>query len=159
MKQHSPDEMYREVVRYLVAGYQAGMPRFEEVLFYADWNQKGLIGPIRLMAYPGPNNVGNLHVYQFGFREVIADMTNRESYAYKQAMARLPRTFGDLLLHRRGISLDEAASFAGILVQIEEDTNPSDVGGAIQTVKILPDRRAREVVNGLSKSAGTEKKH
>jgi hypothetical protein len=73
-------------------------------------------------------------------------------------MARLPKTFGDLIFHRREIPIDETASLARVLIEIEEDTNPSDVGGGIQMVKVLPDGRAYEIINRLSKTAGTKKK-
>jgi hypothetical protein len=158
VKKQEPDETCRTFIQYLIAGYQAGMPRLYEVRFYIDWNSKNLVGPTRIMLYPDPKDIGDFHVKMYGMKEVIAEVNNQNSYAYKQTMARLPEIFGKLIFHRGHVSIDETISLIQVLIQIEEETNPSDVGGDAQIVKILPDGKAYSVVKGLSESTGAEKK-
>jgi hypothetical protein len=55
-----------------------------------------------------------------------------------------PETF-QKLISDRPVTLDETAAFARTLVGIEEQTNPSKVGGKVRGVEILPNGRARDM--------------
>jgi hypothetical protein len=157
LKRKDATDTCTSFIEYIIAGYQNGTPRVYVVQFYIDWNEKRLSGPWRILRDSGQRMNGNFRAYAFGIKEALTDMLDRQSYAYKQAMIMSPRTFGNLLGHK-DVSLDETVSLARVLVRIEENTNPNDVGGAIQVAKVLPSGRAYNLVDELPKAKGNTKR-
>ena len=142
IKRPNPIEACEDFIQYVIASYYAGRPRVFVVHFYINWDEKKLIGPIKVLE-PFEGDFG---IYPFGVTQAIgfADVLDGNSYAHKQAMRRCPTAFEHLLAHE-DISLDETLMFAATLIKIQEDINPSEVGGAVQAVKISPDGRAEKV--------------
>src|SRR5208337_2969876 len=108
-------------VEFIIVGYDSGRPILYEIEFHVDWSQLDLLGPKEIVedltAQPG-----NIHSYFFGVKEAIADITDGQSYAYKQTMIRCPKAFGDLNSHQ-DISLDETVAITRALIEIEKNTN------------------------------------
>jgi len=165
VKRVSADQLCLSVAKFVIVGYQEGIPRLYEVHFDIDWNNQKLLGPIKLLLHPEPGNISDYRVLHLGVDEAIADIRNGQSYAYHQATILCPRAVNSVF-RRIGTypSLDDTISFSRAMIQIEKNTNPSEVGGTIRTVKILPNGRADEVINktsALSKthSRKSEKQH
>jgi len=142
VQRENPVNACDDFIQYVIAGYEFGRPKVAVVHFYINWDEKKLIGPIKVIE---PLE-GDFGVYPFGVTQAIglADVLNGDSYAHKQAILRCPTAFGHLLAHE-DISLDETLMFTKTLIKIEEDINPSEVGGAVQLVKISPNGRAEKV--------------
>jgi hypothetical protein len=139
-----PYELYDPLVRYIIAGYDSDTPKLYVVELDLDWNRVALIGP-KLTLINLSNATGDFHLHFFGKSEAVADLTNRESYAYKQTMLRCPTAFGHLVLQTGvPISLNETSAIVGVLVEVEQRINPSSVGGIVRIVRVTPDGRANE---------------
>jgi len=144
VKQEQPDETCQSFIQYIIAGYQKGIPALYEVRYDIDWNRKVLVGPTPILLDPEPHATGAFRVHMLGIKEAIEDATNEDSYAYKRLKAKLPKTFG-ALLSDHDVSNEQTVNFVRTLIQIEESTNPNQVGGEIQVVKILPSGNAQQV--------------
>lgn len=141
----TPAEPCEVFAQFVIVGYQGGAPRVYKVQFDIDWNSRTFVGPTRTLFYPDPSETSNYRVIRFGTQQAITDVFNRKSYAYHQAMILCPKAITDVM-NRNYPTLDETVALSRALVQIEENTNPDDVGGAIRTEKIPPTGRAEEVV-------------
>jgi hypothetical protein len=160
IKRHEPTEACGDFVRYVIAGYQGGVPRIQLVQYYINWDEKRLIGPETVLLDPSEQTQGNFRIHYLGIREALTNVLNRDSYAYKQTMIAAPQAFGDLLA-QRNVSLDETLALTRAFINVEEKISPDDVGGEIRLVKVLPDGRAHEVIepNALTKAKSTKQKH
>jgi hypothetical protein len=141
LKQNDSLEDCHLFIQYVIAGYQQGLPKIRVVQFYIDWKARRLVGPKAIVLGPAKDIHIDFSTYGFGITQAITDIFDRHSYAYKQALARSPKAFRALLDHR-SISLDETSTFARVLIQIEEEVNPSEVAGDVAIIKILPNGRA-----------------
>jgi hypothetical protein len=144
LRQKAPAEPCSVFAQFVIAGYQDGLPRIYKVQFDIDWNNKGLVGPTSVLLYPDPSETTNYRMFRFGTQQALVDFFDRRSYAYQKAMALYPKAMTDVAIGKYP-SLDETVSLSRAAIQIEENTNPSDVGGEIRTIEILPDGRAKEV--------------
>jgi hypothetical protein len=143
--------IFHPFIQYVIAGYQNGIPRLCVLEFYIDWDRKVVIGPYQV---PMDTNIPKDHPVRgsfFGVQEAIADFSNRQSYAYKQAMTLCPKPFQDFISHRP-VSLDESVSLARSFVTIEEHTNPDTVGGKVRVVEITPTDGAYDLNEQLPKA-------
>lgn len=156
VKREQPDEVCKVFIQYFIAGYQNGTPRLYEVQLYFDWNNLVLVGPQRILLEPQEHPSGNIHIHLFGVKEAIAQVSNTGSYAYRQAMARCPKAFGNLI-GGKDTSLNDTVALVRVLIKLEEETNPGDVGGEIRVVRILPNGRAEDVIRKTPPKAATEK--
>jgi hypothetical protein len=137
------------LTQFVIFGYQHGKPRIYTVQFDIDWNKKALIGPTRsLNAYTG---TGDFQIVRFGAQEALMDITVPNSYAHRVAMELCPDVITKIDARRQLPSLDDTLVLSRAMVQVEENTNPSLVGGPIKSVKILPDGHAEEVSGRTSK--------
>ena len=155
MNPQSPLETCRPFIQYVIAGYQGGLPRAYIVQFDIQWNEKRLIGPTRVLIHPPERGQLNFAFYSFGIVEAITDITNRDSYAYKADNDPMSR-----IRERGGASRHlshEAVAMSRVLVQIEEEINPSRVGGEVKCVAITGSG-AHEVANPLSRARETKSK-
>ena len=134
-------DKFEVVSQYVITGYESGTPRLSVLEFYVDWEAKRLQGPYQVPVEPNGPLLGKNRGYMFGVKEAATEFLNRNSYAYKQATVLCPKAF-DNFITNRAISLNESTSLAKVLVRIEENTNPSWVGGGVQAVTILPTGRA-----------------
>jgi hypothetical protein len=141
-----PDETCQDFLTYLVAGYQESTATLWEVQYYIDWNTQTLIGPKRTKILPPDQSTSTNNVFTatYGVQEVIHQFQNSQSYAYKQLKARAPKAFADYFDHKH-LYLEDSVSIARVLVQIEEEMNPSDVGGEVRIVQIPTNGKAEEV--------------
>lgn len=149
LKRPEPGQPCTMLAQYIVAGYENGIGTVYEVQYYADWNQQIVVGPVSTLLQPDPNASGNIHLHLFGQREAIADLSEPQSYAYQEALRLCPGGFGNLISHR-AFTLHEAADLTRTLVQIEEKVSPSEVGGPVRVISILPARGASEEVDSQS---------
>jgi hypothetical protein len=151
LKQQDHTEMCKAFIQYVIVGYQGSLPKLYVVQFYIDWNNKKLVGPLGTEFLM--KSTGDAEYYGFGMKEAITDFTNRQSYAYKQALILAPQAFRKFIRHR-DISLDEAKSITMAVIKVEEQVNPSMVGGEIRIAEILPNGRALQgnTINDLAES-------
>jgi hypothetical protein len=145
LKHKASTETCVPFTEYIIAGYQNGAPRAYVIKFHLDWSENKLINPPPILLDSGDQRygpgVGNVRSYSFGVYGAVTDVGNKRSYSYKQAMIHAPKALAAIIEHRE-ISIDEAITLTRTLVQIEESTNPNEVGGSIHTVKVLPNGRA-----------------
>ena len=127
---------------FVIAGYQGGKPRLYSVEFDVDGNNKSLSGPVRTLQNPDSEPV-DFRVVWFGAHEAVTDYTNEKSFAHQLAMELCPEAIKKIDM-RTLPSLDETVALSRAFVEVEETTNPDDVGGAIKTVTWLPDGHAEE---------------
>jgi hypothetical protein len=144
IKRKSPDEFCESLVQFVVAGYQNGMPLVYNVHFDIDWKDESLIGPTSDLQYPADPKGNDYGILTYGIRQAITDVFNRETYAYHQAVTLRPETMARF---RKGEypSLDDTVALSRVLIQVEKNTNPDEVGGPIRTIKIFPSGRAEEI--------------
>lgn len=151
----------RTFIQYVIAGYSNGAAKIYVVKFYIDWERKQLIGPKRIPLFPSPESTGSNYIFfSFGITEVLDDVSNPESYAYKTITANCPAF--STLVARQDVTIAQSLTVAREFVRTEEKTNPSEVFGPIVSVAVLPDGRImglnashRKV---LSKASDTHKK-
>jgi hypothetical protein len=153
----NPLDVFESLIEYVIAGYQDGTPRLSVVKIYVDWNSKTAVGPFLKPLEPIVPIKGHTRIYFLGIEQAIANITNRDSYAYKQAMVLAPKAFGDYA-DRRIVPLGECNAIARALVKIEEQTNPKQVGGPVRVVNILPNGSARDLVDALPKGRTVKRK-
>lgn len=143
VERKSPDFDCEDVAEFVIAGYQQGVPTVYKVKFDIDWNTQSFVGPTKIAVYAQSANAATYEIRTFGVGQAITDILNRNSYAHQQAL-RCSRKAMTKIDGKIPPSLDETAALSRVLVQVEENTNPDSVGGAIRTVEILPDGRTKE---------------
>jgi len=156
LKNKTPAEPCEIFAQFVIVGYQDAVARIQKVQFDIDWNHHTLVGPTRIVLYPDGAE-SNYRVIRFGTQQAITDFLNRKSYAHQQAMALCPKAMADIDSSRYP-SFDETVALTRALVQVEENTNPDEVGGPIRTVRVLPTGRAEENGTNTLPKAGTCKK-
>jgi hypothetical protein len=140
-KRNSPTDSCDSLMQLVVAGYEASLPRVVVIQFNVDWDALKILVPKVEVREP-PSQVGsNFRAYAFGKQEAITNVLNRDSYAYKVASTSCPKTVTKLLNHQV-LTLDESSRLATVLVEIEEDVDPNEVGSGAQIVRILPSGKA-----------------
>ena len=142
---------------FVIAGYQDGQPRVYLVEYDVDWNSKGIVGPTKRLLYPDPAVHYNVAIMRFGMVEAIIDVLDRRSYAHHQAVLSVPKTIAALDANQIP-SLDETVALGHCLIQIEETTNPTDIGGAVKSAKVSTDGHAEVVADIKHKSVNTTSK-
>jgi hypothetical protein len=142
IKQENPFDGFEPYYQYIIVGFEQGLPR----LFVFDVDIDFQTLQIRLYATSAhPETLQRSGSYFFGIREAIADITDRHSYAYRQAMSSVPDAFKKLIGHQL-LSLDETSAILREAVRVEEQTNPRNVGGEVQVVEVLPSGAAYDVL-------------
>ena len=158
MQHKNPDQIFESLVEYVIAGYRDGMPRLSVIQLYVNWDTKLIFGPYQV---PFELLAGRLNLQLFGIAQAAANVSNSQSYAYKKTMARCPEAFQDLIAHG-GVTLDKTNTLARVLVEIEEETSPNDVGGQTRIIEISPTGGAHVVASTKSlpkaKTGGERKK-
>jgi hypothetical protein len=150
LRPRNPVDIFEPFITYVIAGFQNGSPRLYVLKFYIDWETKIVLEPY-LMPIELQPIAGHTRSYFLGITEAATNFHNPQSYAYKQAMATCPKAFQNIISHRP-ISLDESIALAKVFIKIEEQVNPNEVGGNIRVVRILPDGRANDLIDDLSKT-------
>lgn len=142
LKRQHYDNASEKFTEFVIAGYQGGKPRLHSVEFDVDWNKKSLSGPVSALQNPD-SEPADYRVVWFGTHEAIEDYTNEKSYAHQVAMELCPEAIKTI--DRRTLpSLDETIALSRAFIQVEENTNPDDVGGPLGTVTWLPDGHAQK---------------
>lgn len=141
--QRSDWDIFEPFARYIIAGFEKGVPKLCVLEFYIDWGTKALRGPYRIPIEPTsrPITGGRTRIASFGLSEAAGDFHTPQSYAYKREMACCAKVMAHLF-SRAPLTLDESRAFATVLVNVEEQTNPGRVGGPVQIVEIPPTGQA-----------------
>ena len=125
---------------FAIFGYQDGSPRIVTVQFNVDWTSKALVGPSRSqMPMPNLHQVVLIPMGQVG---AITDWSDKNSYAHSVAVELCPEAVKKFDSRKVMLSLDDEISVSRALIQVEENTNPTSVGGPIRTATILPSGHA-----------------
>lgn len=136
-KNPAPNEPCEIFTEFVIAGYQAGQPRLYKVEFDLDWNNKNLVGPRRELLYPGLLGFSNPRIIRFGTQEAILDVQNPRSFAYQKVVSLSPDSITQLGPGQNP-PVKSLIDFTRALVQVEEETNPDEVGGKIESVSWSP---------------------
>lgn len=137
------DNVCEKFTEFVIAGYQGGKPRLYSVKIDVDWNKKSLSAPVSTIENPD-SEPADYRVVSFGTHEAITDYTNEKSYAHQMAITLCPEAIKKIDKRTTLPSFDETVALSRVFIQVEENTNPDDVGGAINTVTWLPDGHAQE---------------
>jgi hypothetical protein len=122
-----------------------GLPRLYVLRLYVDWGSRTVLKPYLISIQLDPRITNFKWV---GVTDAAAGILNRQSYAYQEATNTYPKVFGNFLDHRE-VSLDDSVILGRVLIEIEEKVSPDEVGGAIRSVKITPNRKATELADFL----------
>jgi|SRR5581483_9135410 len=128
-------EQCRPLVQYVIAGYENGKPTIFVVHVNIDWHRETVDAPIKTLVYPLEGETVDFGVLTVGNNEAIKSFANPKSYAYKQALSRAPIAFKKLVAHDH-LTLTEAQRLSRVLISIEEQVDPDQVGGNISVVVI-----------------------
>jgi hypothetical protein len=120
-------EFCTNFVRYLIAGYRDARPMVFKVEFYIDWQRKLLVGPLTT-TFNSPHSGTELGLYSIGEVTALIEITDRNSYAYKQASLHAPKEFAKFFAGGN-LTECEALGLIKALIKIEEEVSPSKVGG------------------------------
>ena len=131
------------LVEYIVAGYESGVPTVIRTYFQLDWHDKRLVGPERDVQFPDSGNNPNVGIQMNGVDGGIGEFNNVNSYAYKRFRSFSP-TILDKLVSGREVTQAEAVSAIRILVSIQAEITPNQVGRGSRVV-VLPMRGAVSV--------------
>jgi hypothetical protein len=136
-KHEDLQEKFNLFMEYVIFGYLKKEPQIYVVQLYIDWDNNKLLEPKIFLLHPNDKSVaGNYAFYAFGVKQVLDDIGNPTSYAYRELTTNsLP--FGRLIA-RQDIGLDEIVHIAQDEVLIEEHVNPTHVFGDIVSTTILP---------------------
>jgi hypothetical protein len=118
------------LVAYYVVGYERAIPTIYEIRMDIDWDHQRLIGPLLRLMHPGDPGEGSREdwgVYIHGSTLSINHFFDRQSDAYKKAVAKAPVEVNTLLA-QKDLTVLQAKKLIGILLQIETDANPTKVG-------------------------------
>jgi hypothetical protein len=137
LKQEKPLEKYEKFVEYVIAGYSDGRPEMYVVQFYIDWNSKKFVGPIRTLIPSTSKTDGGYQMNFFGVTQALDDLKNERSWAYKHVAANC--TAFQTMMRGEVITMDEADAVARAFVETEEEVDPSEVFGAVGSIRVLLD--------------------
>ena len=149
------------LVEYIVAGYESGVPTIIRTYFNLDWHDKRLVGPVRDVDFPTGGGNPNIGIKMNGVDGGIGEFTNINSYAYKRFRSYSP-TILDKFVSGRELTQEEAVTVIRILISIQAEVTPSQVGRDSRIV-VLPMRGAGSVssypdIFALPKQTTTKKK-
>src|SRR6202171_1384310 len=142
MTRTDPLEDSYPLVDYVIAGYKDKRPMVLVIHFYVDWERQTLIGPKRISMHPAQGaSRDSFGMYSFGFNWAISNLTNPNSYAYRQAVALAPLETKTLLAYE-DLSIEQAKRSIRVLIDIEKQVEPTVVGGDTMIVEISTDGNA-----------------
>jgi len=132
--------------QFIIAGLQTGTWHIYKVQYDIDWREKHLLSPSKeeLEREWNPLSPERPLFLTFGVVEAIQD-NSHESYAYKRIKELCPKAVADFESGTYHLPLQETIALSRALVQVEEDTNPTLVGGDIKSAEILPTGVALEI--------------
>lgn len=143
MKRPHYSNACEKFTEFVIAGYQDGKPRLYSVEFDVDWNSKTMSGPVQTLQNPD-SEPADYRVVYFGDHEALVDFADRKSYAHKVAAEFCPEVIKKIDDRTALPSLYETVELSRAFIQVEENTNPGSVGGAIKSIMWLPDGHAAE---------------
>lgn len=123
------------LIRYVVAGYESGVPAIYSIWFDIDWNQKTVIGPQRILVQPEQGQRADSRFGGFGQNIALSQLKDTQSDAYKKALAKIPLEC-QTINARKELTLKQASNFVRALLAIEAEANPKSVGFPITVVTI-----------------------
>lgn len=139
---NDPVNRFETFVEFVLVGYMNGRPQACIVQLNIDWQSRTVVDSFQMKA----DLFGRQRSGHLGSSNAAAHIINRQSYAYKQAMALCPKALVNFLTgDSSSISLNEAIALARISIQIEEKVDPDEIGGDIRVIVVIPSGRAREV--------------
>jgi len=144
-----PADMIESPVHYVIAGYQDGVPKLSVVEIYINWETNSILGPYQVPIEPKGPSPDHTRGYMLGITQVAVQVGDPQSYAYKQTAARSPKALKELV-NQGTLSLEESSALARDLVEVEQETNPKQVGGTVRVIEIAPTGKARDLVEGQS---------
>lgn len=157
-KPENPFDNFESMITFVITGYEYTTPRLAALRFYIDWDTKAILKPyLQEIELDRPRRYTNLK--WAGVTDALANFSNPESYAYKQAIIICPKAMNDFV-SGQDVSLDDSIALGRALIQIQEKVSPNTVAGAVRGVKILPNGRATELANStpLPKAGAGKKK-
>ena len=123
------------LIRYIVAGYESGIPTIYSIWFGIDWDQKTVIGPQRVLVQPEQRQRADSRFGAFGQHVALNQLGDTQSDVHKKAVAKLPLEY-QTLAAGKDLTLKQASNFVRGLLAIEAVANPQNVGFPITVVTI-----------------------
>jgi len=123
------------LVEYIVAGYESRVPTIIRTYFQLDWHDKRLVGPERDVQFPVSGNNPNVGIQMNGVDGGIGEFTDVNSYAYKRFRSYSP-TILDKFVSGRELTQEEAVSVIRVLVSIQAEITPKQVGRGARVVVV-----------------------
>jgi hypothetical protein len=123
-EQNAPDG---DIVDFIIAGYENGVPVVHKVRIECDWNTRKLSNPI-VAPIDSP-------IAFFGRNLTISDAANPGSAEHKAAEARYPGVIRGLGVFRgQSVNSVEGIGIAADLIRLEGEFDPANVGPPINIV-------------------------
>jgi hypothetical protein len=124
----APVELCRPFIQYMVLGYDGGKPWVYLVQFYIDWDRGHLVGPKTSIMHPTQRSAADVGMYPIGQVMATVDIANGNSYAHKQAVLHCPKALAQFFTDGN-VNKIEAVALITVLIHVQEEVNPSEVGG------------------------------
>jgi len=132
------------LIRYFIAGYEAGAPKVFRIDIDIDWGNKHLEEPKLIPVYPGGCQRKNLSTCGAG-PDIFKTLKDTRSIYFKWAVYRTPLEMHGLL-NDRDISLQQSLRLARVLVEVGIEFDASAVGMPITAIAITPNGSHRAFV-------------
>ena len=122
-------------VQCLIAGYENRIPTIYSVQAEVDWGRTRLKGTQLTLRHLDASNGGHTPVHGVGSTRVLQQIQNRQGDLYRKFVSRLPSE-GRRLIADDDLSARQAAKVVHVLLEIESEANPDQVGPPFTVVTI-----------------------
>jgi hypothetical protein len=122
-------------IEYLIAGYQAGRPTIYSINVEVDWQQVRLKGIHRVLIHPERDRRDDFAIYGVGSKRVIRELKEGRGDLYKKVVSKSPME-SHMLAGKRGLSVSQASNLVRVLLEVEAEANPEQVGPPFTIVAI-----------------------
>jgi hypothetical protein len=127
-------------VSYIIVGYEQNQPEVNFVGLDILVGSSGMTieGPRAVAIHRTQNRMADWGVYFFGHTDGLNAMKNSQSYVHKYISARLPHEM-EKYVRQEALTLEESVKMARVMVDIEKQITPNEVGYQTTVVLIPPE--------------------
>jgi hypothetical protein len=116
-----------DIVQYIIAGYQRGIPIVYSLSIMPDWNTKTVNGPVQVVLNPTDGSDPEFQISNYGLWEAIDQIKTTDTKEQKEFAARVP-VESRAIFAGDDLTLKQASNVARAMIGIEAEAEPGRVG-------------------------------
>lgn len=115
------------IVKYVIAGYEDGVPVSYSLSLTPDWDARAVKGPLEVRFKEPEGARADSYFRVWGQRKGIDMALVSDTKERKELLAKLP-TEANILHDKRDLTLNQASNVVRVLLEIQAETTPELVG-------------------------------